>query len=68
MVFFLGWRGATNEEANNRVRNIGTGFSDLGRFKDDNITVLRGVQEDKDEDVSPLVPGLGYRYKTAAWL
>ena len=70
-VFVVGGGGggeATNEEGNDSARNVGTGFADLGRVKDDDIVVLSGVRENKEEDVSPSGLGLSYRSKTAAWL
>ena len=59
---------ATKEEGNDITRKVGTRFSDLGRVKDDYIIVLSGAREDKDDEVSPLGPGLRYRSNTITWL
>ena len=65
---FLVKKKATKKEGNNITRKVGTRFDELGRVKDDYISVLSGAWEDKEEDVPPLGPVHSYCFNTTTWL
>ena len=67
-VWWGGGGRTTDEEGKNSARNVGTMFSELGRFKDEDIAALIRLQEDTQEDVSTLGTVIRYCSKTTTWL